>query len=357
MCQDTGTAIVDGEEVRGRATSGRRRRGDRARHLRRLHADQPALLQLAPVDDVRGEEHRTNLPAQIELTPSHGVTEYKFLFMAKGGGSANKSFLYQETKASLEPAAAAGGSSTRRCARSAPRPARRTTSRSSSAARRPSSRSRPQSTPQRTTSTTCPTSDRPRRLPRPELEQQVFELTQSASGSARSSAAVLLPRRARGALPRHGRPARSRSPCPARRTGGRSARSPRRAFSSSSSETDPGALRRPKPGWPGHQRRRGGRRRPQPADVEILAQLSRIPVKTRLSLTGPLVVARDIAHAKIKERRRRRAGPAVPRDHRLLRGSGQDARRHGVGLVRPDHRRPDGLVRRAAPVRGRRPRW
>src|SRR5438128_2722076 len=48
----------------------------------------------------------TNLPAQIELysTPDHdGVPEYKFLFMAKGGGSANKSFLFQETKAVLNP--------------------------------------------------------------------------------------------------------------------------------------------------------------------------------------------------------------------------------------------------------------
>ena len=89
--------------------------------------------------------------------------------------------------------------------------------------------------------------------------------------------------------------------------------------------------------------------------AEILAELGRHPVKTRLSLTGPLVVARDIAHAKIKERLD--AGEEMPqyltRPPRLLRRPGQDARRDGLGLVRPDHRRPDGLLRRAVPGRRR----
>ena len=71
----------------------------------------------------------SNLPAQIELYATGGG-EYKFLFMAKGGGSANKSFLYQETKAVLNPAADARVPRARRSARSAPPPARRTTWRS-----------------------------------------------------------------------------------------------------------------------------------------------------------------------------------------------------------------------------------
>ena len=62
--------------------------------------------QLAPLTMWEEKNTGTNLPAQIELysTPEgdHGP-EYKFLFMAKGGGSANKSFLYQETKAVLNP--------------------------------------------------------------------------------------------------------------------------------------------------------------------------------------------------------------------------------------------------------------
>ena len=82
---------------------------------------------------------------------------------------------------------------------------------------------------------------------------------------------------------------------------------------------------------------------------EIRAELSAsYPVKTRVMLTGPMVVARDIAHAKIKERLD--AGEPMPqymqRLLRVLRRPGQDARGHGQRLVRPDHRRPDGQLRR-----------
>jgi fumarate hydratase class I len=58
--------------------------------------------QLAPLDMYKEVNTGTNLPAQIELYATDG-DEYKFLFMAKGGGSANKSYLYQETKAVLNP--------------------------------------------------------------------------------------------------------------------------------------------------------------------------------------------------------------------------------------------------------------
>ena len=86
------------------------------------------------------EEKNTgsNLPAQIELYAddrARARDAYKFLFMAKGGGSANKSYLYQETKAVLNPKRMLR-SWRRSCARSAPRPARRTTWPSSSAAPR-----------------------------------------------------------------------------------------------------------------------------------------------------------------------------------------------------------------------------
>ena len=84
--------------------------------------------------------------------------------------------------------------------------------------------------------------------------------------------------------------------------------------------------------------------------AEIRAELARYPVKTRLSLTGPMVVARDIAHAKIKERLD--AGEPMPqylRDHCVYyAGPGQDARGLRVGLVRADHRRAHGLLRRAS---------
>ena len=81
---------------------------------------------------------------------------------------------------------------------------------------------------------------------------------------------------------------------------------------------------------------------------EILAELSQYPVKTRLSLTGPLVVARDIAHAKIQERLD--AGEEMPqylKDHPVYyAGPAKTPDGHRVRLVRPDHRRPDGLLRR-----------
>ena len=78
-------------------------------------------------------------------------------------------------------------------------------------------------------------------------------------------------------------------------------------------------------------------------------------MKTRLSLTGPLVVARDIAHAKIKERLD--AGeemPAYLRDHAVYyAGPAKTPEGYASGLVRPDHRGPDGLLRRAVPGRRR----
>jgi fumarate hydratase class I len=71
----------------------------------------------------------TNLPRRSSSTPADGDA-YKFLFMAKGGGSANKSYLYQETKALLNPKSMRAFLDEEAEARSAPPPARRTTSRS-----------------------------------------------------------------------------------------------------------------------------------------------------------------------------------------------------------------------------------
>ena len=84
---------------------------------------------------------------------------------------------------------------------------------------------------------------------------------------------------------------------------------------------------------------------------EIRAQLSRYPIKTRLSLSGPMIVARDIAHAKLKERLDRGAGPAaVPEGlRRVLRGPREDARGLRVGLVRADHGGPHGRYVDAVP--------
>jgi len=58
--------------------------------------------QVAPLDMYKEVNTKTNLPAQIEIYSTQGG-QYDFLFLAKGGGSANKTFLYQQTKALLNP--------------------------------------------------------------------------------------------------------------------------------------------------------------------------------------------------------------------------------------------------------------
>ena len=81
------------------------------------------------------DQHGTNLPAEIKITAVDEDT-YKLLFMAKGGGSANKSYLYQKDKAVLNETSMLAFLDAE-SAPSAPRPVRPTTWRSSSAARRP----------------------------------------------------------------------------------------------------------------------------------------------------------------------------------------------------------------------------
>src|SRR5205085_9518515 len=103
MCQDTGTAIIIGKRGGGVLTDGRDEE-----HLARGVYDSYTQLnlrysQLAPLTMWDERNTGSNLPAQIELYAAPGA-EYKFLLMAKGGGSANKSFLYQQSKAVLNEA-------------------------------------------------------------------------------------------------------------------------------------------------------------------------------------------------------------------------------------------------------------
>ncbi len=102
MCQDTGTAIVMGKKGQQVFTG-----FDDAEVISRgvfdtYETSNLRYSQLAPIDMFTEKNTGNNLPAQIELYADQGAA-YKFLFMAKGGGSANKSFLYQETKALLNP--------------------------------------------------------------------------------------------------------------------------------------------------------------------------------------------------------------------------------------------------------------
>jgi fumarate hydratase class I len=320
MCQDTGTAIVMGKKSEGVVTG-----ADDAEAISLGVYDAYTKLnlrysQLAPVTMWEEKNTGTNLPAQIELysTPEgdHGP-EYKFLFMAKGGGSANKSFLYQETKAVLNPkrmlsfldekirslgtaacppyhlAVVIGGTSAEFALKTAKYASAHYLD-------------------------NLPTSGSLsahgfRDL---ELEEEVFKLTQSFGIGAQFGGKYFCHDVRVVRLPRHG------ASCPVALAVSCSA--DRQALGKITSsgvyleqlETDP-AQYMPDAGVA--EDISGGSvvaidlNRPM---SDILAELSRHPVKTRLSLTGPLVVARDIAHAKIKERLD--AGeemPAYLRDH------------------------------------------
>ena len=102
-CQDTGTAIAMGKRGQHVLTDGK----DEAHISRGVYDTYTGTnlrySQTAPLDMFKEVNTKTNLPAQIELYATSG-NEYNFMFIAKGGGSANKTYLYQQTKALLNPA-------------------------------------------------------------------------------------------------------------------------------------------------------------------------------------------------------------------------------------------------------------
>ena len=104
MCQDTGTALVMGKKGQYVLTESR----DEVAIAQGVYDAYTKLnlrySQMAPITTWEEKNTGNNLPAQIEIyADSEHQDEYNFLFIAKGGGSANKSFLYQETKAVLNP--------------------------------------------------------------------------------------------------------------------------------------------------------------------------------------------------------------------------------------------------------------
>ena len=104
MCQDTGTALVMGKKGERVLTTDR----DEVSISKGVYDAFTKLnlrySQMAPINTWEEKNTGNNLPAQIEIySDNEHKNEYNFLFIAKGGGSANKSFLYQETKAVLNP--------------------------------------------------------------------------------------------------------------------------------------------------------------------------------------------------------------------------------------------------------------
>ena len=318
MCQDTGTAIVMGKRGRHVLTDGRDEE-----HISRGVYDAYTTLnlrysQLAPLTMWDEKNTGSNLPAQIELyaTDPHGdPAAYEFLFMAKGGGSANKSFLYQETKAVLNEkrllsfldekirtlgtaacppyhlAVVIGGTSAEYALKTAKYASARYLD----------------SLPTGGDVTGHGFRDL-------EMEKRVLELTQTFGIGAQFGGKYFCHDVRVVRLPRHG------ASCPIAIAVSCSA--DRQALGRITAE---GVFLEALEADPAHYLPdvhdehlsddvvRIDLSRPMD---EIRAELTKYPVKTRLSLTGPMVVARDIAHAKIKERLD--AGepmPAYLRDH------------------------------------------
>ncbi|OEV12360.1 fumarate hydratase [Streptomyces nanshensis] len=307
MCQDTGTAIVMGKRGQQVLTGG----GDEEALSRGIYDAYTKLnlrySQMAPLTMWDEKNTGTNLPAQIELYATDGDA-YKFLFMAKGGGSANKSFLFQETKAVLNEASmmkfleekirslgtaacppyhlaiVVGGTSAEYALKTA----------------KYASAHYLDELPAEGSPAGHGFRDK-------ELEQQVFELTQKIGIGAQFGGKYFCHDVRVVRLPRHGAscPVAVAVSCSADRQA--KAKITTEGVFLEQLETDPARFL---PETTEEQLTEGAGAdhddavridlgRPMP---EILAELSRHPVKTRLSLTGTLVVARDIAHAKIKER-------------------------------------------------------
>nr|PZN47654.1 MAG: fumarate hydratase [Actinomycetota bacterium] len=318
LCQDTGTAIVMGKRGRHVLTDGRD-----AEHISRGVFDAYTRLnlrysQMAPLTMWEEKNTGNNLPAQIEIyaeDPDGHPDAYKFLFMAKGGGSANKSLLFQETKALLNEkrllafleekirglgtaacppyhlAIVIGGTSAEYALKAAKYASARYLD-------------------------TLPTSGSPsghgfRDL---ELEEKILKLTQDLGIGAQFGGKYFCHDVRVIRLPRHGAscPVAIAVSCSADRQA--LAKITPEGIYLEQLETDPARfLPDTTEDELSDEVVRIDLNRPM---KEILAELTKYPVKTRLSLTGPLVVARDIAHAKIAERLD--AGEPMPqylRDH------------------------------------------
>jgi fumarate hydratase class I len=301
MCQDTGTALVMGKKGQYVLTTGK----DEVAISQGIYDAYTTLnlrySQMAPVTTWDEKNTGNNLPAQIEIyADSDHQDEYNLLYIAKGGGSANKSFLYQETKAVLNPvsfmnwldeklrsigtaacppyhlAIVIGGTSAEATVKTA----------------KLASTKYLDSLP---TSGDAATGHGFRDI---ELEQKVLELTRTLGIGAQFGGKYFCHDVRVVRLPRHGAslPIAIAVSCSADRQA--KAKITKDGIFLEELERDPAQFL------------------PETTDehlnddvvaidlsqpmAAVLAELSKHPVKTRLSLTGTLVVARDLAHAKIK---------------------------------------------------------
>jgi fumarate hydratase, class I len=313
-CQDTGTAIVMAKRGQLVLTAGNDEAAI-ARGVFDTYAEANLRYsQVAPLDMFEETNTGNNLPAQIELYAVDG-DEYHFLFMAKGGGSANKSLLFQETKALLNPASLTafldqklrslgtaacppyhlavviGGTSAELALKTAKLASARYLD-------------------------DLPTSGNPlgRAFRDLEWEARVVDIARSTGIGAQFGGKYFCHDARVIRLPRHGAscPVAIAVSCSADRQA--LGKITRDGVFLEELERDPAKyLPEVAPGDIAGDEIRIDLQRPM---AEIRQTLSRYPIKTRLTLTGPMIVARDIAHAKLKERIDRGEGlPQYIKDH------------------------------------------
>ncbi|MDH6134996.1 fumarate hydratase class I [Kitasatospora sp. MAA4] len=301
MCQDTGTAIVMGKRGQNVLTAG----GDEAAIAGGVFDAYTKLnlrySQMAPLTMWDEKNTGNNLPAQIELYATDGDA-YKFLFMAKGGGSANKSYLYQETKAILnEKSMLAFLEQKIRSLGTAACPPYHLAivvgGTSAEFALKTAKYASAHYLDQLPTSGDAKTGHGFRDL---ELEAKVTELTQKIGIGAQFGGKYFCHDVRVIRLPRHGAslPVAMAVSCSADRQA--LGKITAEGVFLEQLETDPAKyLPETTDEHLDDEVVRIDLNQPM---AQIRSELSKHAVKTRLSLTGTLVVARDIAHAKIKER-------------------------------------------------------
>jgi fumarate hydratase class I len=302
MCQDTGTAIVMGKKGQQVLTSER----DEVTISRGVFDAYTKLnlrySQLAPVTTWEEKNTGNNLPAQIEIYSDYEHSdEYNFLFIAKGGGSANKSFLYQETKAILNPKTFLIWleEKLRSLGTAACPPYHLAIVIGGTSAEFTAKVGKLASTKYLDSLPTTGNAKTGRAFRDLELEREILELTRKIGIGAQFGGKYFCHDVRVVRLPRHGAslPISIAVSCSADRQA--KGKITRDGVFIEKLERDPAKYL------------------PETTDkhldddvvvidlnrpmAEITAELSKYPVKTRLSLNGTLVVARDLAHAKIKE--------------------------------------------------------
>ncbi len=308
MCQDTGTCSIFGKKGQQVWTGG----NDAEQLARGVYEcytrENLRYSQVAPLDLFNEVNTGTNLPAQIDLFATEGA-KYEFLFVAKGGGSANKLYLFQETKALLNPKSlekfiadkmpllgtsacppyhlvfVIGGTSAEACMKTLKLATTKYLD-------------------------SLPTTGNAlgRAFRDPALEARVLQLAQQSGVGAQFGGKYFALDVRVIRLARHGAscPVGMGVSCSADRN--IKAKITRDGIFLEQLETNPGRFIPPEMrAFKDDNFVRIDLNRPMP---EILAELSKHPVTTRVSLTGTLVVARDIAHAKLKERLE--AGQGLP---------------------------------------------